>query len=135
MDIRVVTPDLAVSPQINPEDLSGLAEQGFRTIINVRPDQEAPGQPSSDDIEKAAQAAGLAYCHIPITPGQMTPSQVSMFAEACKASQGPVFAFCRTGTRAVMLWALSQRGELSPTEIAETAKAAGYDLPPAIVGA
>ncbi|TNE42688.1 MAG: TIGR01244 family phosphatase [Alphaproteobacteria bacterium] len=134
MDIRTVTPELAVSPQIRAEDLAELAEKGFTTIINVRPDGEAADQPASSQIAEAAKALGLAYHYIPITPGQMTGAEVAAFAEACQEATGPVFAFCRTGTRAVMLWAVSHRQKLPAQEIAAKAKAAGYDLPPAITG-
>lgn len=135
MEIRTVTPDLAVSPQIDVDDVATLAEQGFKMVINVRPDLEEAGQPLSQDIEKAVLAHGMSYYFIPIAPGKLTDKEVSAFATACAEAGGPVFSYCRTGTRAVTLWALSHRQDMPPDEIAAKAKAAGYDLPPAITGA
>ena len=34
MDLRQINPDLAVSPQILPEDVRALAEAGFKVLIN-----------------------------------------------------------------------------------------------------
>lgn len=134
MDIKNVTPGLSVAPQIAEADVAHLAAEGFKTIINVRPDGEEPGQPTSATMAALAEESGLAYRYIPITPGQITPAEVTAFAEACQDLPGPVFSYCRSGTRAIMLWALSQRGTLAPEEIAATARAAGYDLPPAVTG-
>lgn len=130
MDIRRVTDDFSVSPQIAPEDVAALREQGFALIINNRPDGEELGQPAGAEIATAAAAAGIAYRSIPIAGGFAEPQMAEM-ADAIAGAGGPVFAFCRSGTRSTLLWALAQasRGEASKT-IADAAAGAGYDVTP-----
>jgi uncharacterized protein (TIGR01244 family) len=89
--------------QLTVGDVDEAAALGIRLIVNNRPDGEEPGQPSSAEIEAAARAAGLDYRHIPIAGG-LAPDKIEAMAEAL--DQGPVLAFCRTGTRSTFLWAL-----------------------------
>ena len=128
-DFRHVTDQLSVAPQISVADVGAAAAAGFRTIINNRPDGEDPAQPPGREIEAAAQAAGLAYFHIPVRGGP-TPEQVETTARVLSEAQGPILAFCRSGTRSIVTWSLSQAagGERSPQELVGLGRAAGYDL-------
>ncbi len=114
--------------QLTPADVDEAAAAGIRLIVNNRPDGEDPGQPSSDEIEAAARAAGLDYRHIPVA-GTFPPDRVQAMAEALE--QGPVLAFCRSGMRSTFLWALARAARGAPTEESvAAAAAAGYDLGP-----
>ena len=93
LQIIALTPDFAVSPQLATTDFAALAQQGFKTIINNRPDGEQPDQPDSAAIEAAATAVGLAYCHIPIVPGQMTQADVAAMAAALAELPKPALIF------------------------------------------
>lgn len=130
MDIRQVTESFSVSPQIAPADVAALRDRGFTLLINNRPDGEEVGQPSGQEIEAAAKAAGMGYRAIPVAGG-FPERQVAEMARAIADADGPVFAFCRSGTRSTLLWALSQaaRGK-DPETIAAAAAGAGYDLAP-----
>ncbi|MDX2275989.1 MAG: TIGR01244 family sulfur transferase [Hyphomonadaceae bacterium] len=127
---RSVTPDFAVAPQLALEDFAAAAAAGFKTVINNRPDGEAPGQPSSAEAEAAAKAAGLAYHHIPVQGGP-APAAVEQMAAALEATRGtPVLAYCRSGMRSITTWGLAQAvaGARTPDEIVALAAEAGYDL-------
>jgi uncharacterized protein (TIGR01244 family) len=127
-DIRKVTDDFAVAPQIRPEDLPEAAAQGFRLLINNRPDAEAPDQPTSAAMAEAARAAGLDYLHVPIVGGPQL-GQVEAVYDAVEAAGGPVLAFCRSGTRSIVTWAIGQARHGRPRdELVRLARAAGYDL-------
>jgi uncharacterized protein (TIGR01244 family) len=128
-DFRRVTDQLSVSPQIRVEEIDEAARLGFRTIINNRPDGEDPSQPPSREMEAAAGAAGLAYFHIPVRGGP-TPEQVAATERLLEDVQGPVLAFCRSGTRSIVTWALaqSQADALPRDEIVQLGRQAGYDL-------
>ena len=91
--------------QLDVGDIDGAAAAGIRMIVNNRPDGEEPGQPSSAEIEAAALAAGLDYRHIPIAGG-FPPDRIEAMAKAL--GQGPVLAFCRSGTRSIVTWAFGQ---------------------------
>jgi uncharacterized protein (TIGR01244 family) len=128
-DFRRVTDDISVSPQIAAADVEAAARQGFKTIINNRPDGEDPAQPSGHEIEAAAQAAGLAYFHVPVR-GAPTPEQVETTQRILDEAAAPVLAFCRSGTRSITTWALAQAQSdaHTPQELVELGRAAGYDL-------
>jgi uncharacterized protein (TIGR01244 family) len=129
MDLRTVTPDFAVAPQIAPEDLGEVSSQGFTLVINNRPDGETPDQPSSAVMQAAAEAAGLDYRHIPVI-GRPGEAQVKAVADAVADAKGPVLAFCRSGTRSIVTWALgqSQGSQRSRADLLGLGQAAGYDL-------
>ena len=96
-----LSPSYAVAPQIGPEDVAEIANQGFRAIVNNRPDFEGgPAQPTSAAVEAAAKAAGLEYYFFPVGSGiPIGPKEVAEFAERMRALPQPVFVYCRTGTR------------------------------------
>jgi uncharacterized protein (TIGR01244 family) len=128
-DIRQVTPDFAVAPQLSPADMAQAAERGFVRVINNRPDGEAGDQPSSAEMEAAARAAGMDFVHIPVVGGP-TPDQVRLQAEAIAEADGPVLAFCRSGTRSIVTWSLGQAatGARPRDELVQLGANAGYDL-------
>ncbi len=127
MDLRQLTPDLAVSPQIRPEDVPKLAEAGFKVLINNRPDDEVDASLDHQTMAGAAEAAGLRYHYLPFQPGHITPELIAGFAEA-SAGPAPTLAYCRSGNRCTVLWALTQAGRRPEHEILEIAAKAGYDL-------
>jgi len=126
---RHITDQLSVSPQITAADVDAAAEQGFKTIINNRPDGEDPTQPSGYEIEAAAANAGLAYYHIPVRGGP-TPEQVETTQRVLDTAPGPVLAYCRSGNRSIVTWSLAQAlsGAYSRDELIRLGRAAGYDL-------
>ena len=127
MDLRQLTPDLSVSPQIRPEDLALLVAEGFRVLINNRPDAEVGPDEDGETMRAAAEAAGMEYRAIPFVPGQITLDMVEAQAEAL-ALPGRKLAYCRSGNRSTVLWALSRAGLEPAADLLETAANAGYDL-------
>lgn len=128
-DFKRLAPNYAVAPQLSVADVAEAARQGFATIVANRPDGEAPGQPTLDEIAAAAQAAGLAFVGIPIS-GPPPPAAVDSTVGAIAATKGPVLAYCRSGTRSATLWAMAtaKTGAMPVADILKAAKAAGYDL-------
>ena len=120
-----------VNGQISPEDVPALKEAGVTLIVNNRPDGEDVGQPVSDDIEAAARAAGIDYRHVPIARG-LGPSDIEAMREAMHAlGQGKMFAFCRSGNRSALAWAVAKSEDGVPTEeLHRQANQAGFDLGP-----
>lgn len=126
MDLRQLTSNLAVAPQISVEDVPLLAQSGFRTLINNRPDDEI-GAVDHETMAQAAADAGMAYHYLPFHPGHITPDLIQGFAAALDGDK-PALAYCRSGNRSTVLWALSQAGKQSEGELLATAAKAGYDL-------
>jgi uncharacterized protein (TIGR01244 family) len=128
LDVKRINEHVSVSPQISPDDVAQIKAAGFTTIINNRPDGESPDQPSSATMAAAAKAAGLDYRYIPLGRDGVNPQMVEDTKAALEGSPGPVFCYCRSGTRSTTLWALSQAGKLPAQEIVEAAAHAGYDM-------
>lgn len=127
MDLRQITPEFAVAPQIEHDDFQTLANAGYRTVISNRPDDEVEDGFDSAAMAKAAAEAGLAFHYLPYFPGAMTPELVTEFEAVMATAAAPVFAYCRSGTRSSHLWAMSQAGHRDPAEIISLAAQAGYD--------
>jgi uncharacterized protein (TIGR01244 family) len=132
-DFRAVTDDFAVSPQLSLADVRAAAEAGFSMIINNRPDGEAADQPGGAQIASAAEAAGLVYAFVPIV-GRPTAEQAAAMRTAAARSPGKVLAFCRSGTRSITAWALSEAAAGTRREdLLRLARGAGYDLTSVLV--
>jgi uncharacterized protein (TIGR01244 family) len=131
---RRVTDSFEVSPQITPDEARAAAAAGVVLIINNRPDGEQPGQPTNAEIEAAARAGGADYLYLPVV-GRPTPDQAKAQAAAVAAANGPVLAFCRSGTRSITTWALGEAAAgHDKAELAKLAADAGYDLSAALQG-
>ncbi|MGH1356734.1 MAG: TIGR01244 family sulfur transferase [Thalassovita sp.] len=128
MDIREITPRYSVSPQINPEDLAAIKAAGFTKVICNRPDIEVPPSHHAEAMAEAALAAGLEFFALPLTHQTMTPDNVAAQMAAADASEGPVLAYCASGTRCSVVWSLGQKGKLTADEILSATARAGYDL-------
>lgn len=108
MNTIAIDNDFHIAPQIGHGDIKMIAEKGFTTIINNRPDNEQAGQPLSKALEIEAKKLGLMYHHIPILPGKATIEDVHNFKRALAESSGPVLGFCKTGMRAKSMHAACQ---------------------------
>lgn len=128
MDIRQVDDRFAVAPQLQPEDMVTLAANGFTDVMCNRPDAEEPGQPPLADMRAAAEAAGMAFHHVPVAGGMFPPAALDEFARVRRDATGPLLAYCRSGTRCMTMEVLANPQGLSVDERLSRAEQAGYDL-------
>lgn len=127
MELKKINDRVSVSPQILVEDIAAIKQAGFKTIINNRPDGEAPDQPTSAQIKAAAEAEGINFVEIPMGREGVSPEMIAQTQTAFAGAE-PVLAYCRSGTRSTTLWALSQAGKQDAQEIINAAANAGYDI-------
>lgn len=126
-----VTDDFLVAPQLEVGDLRAAQALGVRTVINNRPDGEVLGQPEGDAIAAAAQELGLRYFAIPVDHAGFSHAQIDALDGALGEGEGKVLAFCRSGTRSILLWALTQaRRGMAPGTVEAAVRGAGYDPTP-----
>ena len=131
MDIRPLTPDYAVSPQIELSDLPAIKAAGYVMVIDNRPDGEIPDELQPAQMAEAAKAAGLGFAVNPVTPGQFTPDLVARQRAAVEAAAGgKVLAYCASGNRSTILWELVNAKVLPIDQMLRTAAEAGYDHAP-----
>jgi uncharacterized protein (TIGR01244 family) len=120
-----------VAGQIAPADVASLKSEGVTMIVNNRPDGEDVGQPASAEIEAAAREAGIAYRHVPIARG-MGPTDVEAMRGAIhEAGDGMLIAFCRSGNRSALAWAVAKSEDGMPrAELERCMGEAGFNLGP-----
>jgi uncharacterized protein (TIGR01244 family) len=128
MDIRPITPDYAVSPQIEPGDLPALKAAGYTCIIDNRPDGEIPPHLHTAEMRRAAEALGLTFIANPVIGGMLTMDNVTAQRAAIKAATGPVFAYCASGNRSSIVWALALAGTRPTDELVGLPARHGYQL-------
>ncbi len=128
MNIRELTDQISVAPQIAIDDMGAIKAAGFASIVSNRPDNEAADQPSFAAVKAAAEAVGLKVAHVPVVSGQITDADVAAFGAALDHLPGPVLAFCKSGTRSATLWTLSQGKKRPMADLLARTEAAGYDM-------
>ena len=122
MDIKKLSADFSVSPQISPAELKDAAAQGFKSIICNRPDGEAPDQPNAALVEAAAKEEGLAFGYVPVTSNGTTPADVALMTATLAELHKPILAYCRSGARSSKIW------EMAKTPIAAPTSSKTYDV-------
>lgn len=128
---RQLSDSVYASPQIGPADIADAATLGIALIVNNRPDGEAPDEPQGFEIEAPARAAGLDYVAIPVTHAGFSMPQVEAMRTALDGAAGKTLAYCRSGTRSTLLWALAEaHAGRDPEALSAAAADAGYDLAP-----
>lgn len=103
--LQAIAEDVYTAPQLTPEAMASAAEAGFKAVLNNRPDFEGgPEQPTSAAMKAAAQAAGLAYAHLPVQGGYQSPEEIAQCAALLKSLPRPLLMFCRSGARSTKLY-------------------------------
>lgn len=128
MDIRALTESYAVSPQISPNDLPAIKAAGYVTVIDNRPDAEIPGELHTETMRAAAEALGLTFVANPVIGGAITLANVELQRETLTSSPGPVFAYCASGNRSSIVWALAHAGQRPADELIAIPAKFGYKL-------
>ena len=128
MDIRALTPTYAVSPQIAQDDLPEIKAAGYTTVINNRPDGEIPSALHSAQMRHAAEELGLIFVENPVIGGALTMANVTAQTQAIAQSSGPVLAYCASGNRSSICWALAHAGKMPTDVLISTPAAFGYQL-------
>ncbi|PTM94155.1 bifunctional sulfur transferase/dioxygenase Blh [Mycoplana dimorpha] len=129
MSVTAISKKLWVSPQPNNDDIRSFRDQGFKTLINNRPDHEDPSQPGTDAERQQAQHCGMSYAFVPVTAETITEADVRSFQRAVDRSEGPVVAHCQTGKRSLSLYLIGEvlDGRMSAGEVVEFGRSRGFD--------
>lgn len=90
--------------QIHPCQCPTLQGLGYKSLINLRFDDECDNQPCNQDIAHSAKANALFYAHLPVDGESMHLDTVEAFAKLLKDAPKPVMVFCGTGGRAKRIY-------------------------------
>jgi uncharacterized protein (TIGR01244 family) len=137
--LKTLTDTISVSEQLRLDQIKSVRAGGYRTIIDLRPDGEAAGQPDAASMKAAAEASRVNFYYVPVPHGDIPDSAVAALAEALDEGRGPVLLYCRSGRRAARTWSLveaSRYNGMDAESILAAVKASGQsadDLRDAIV--
>ncbi len=126
--MRQITDSYFVSPQIDFADIEAIKKAGITLVIANRPDVEVPPSHSAEAIGAAVREAGIAFEILPITHQTLTPDNIAAQSALITGAEGPVLAYCASGTRSTIIWALGAAGDTPSDEIIASAAKGGYDL-------
>lgn len=108
-----MTDQVNFTGQLYPEHLPEVAQKGFKSVINNRPDFEGGNeQPTSAQLEEAARNTGIDYVFQPVVAGQISQLDVESFARHYHELPKPILMFCRTGNRSSNLYQLAKQMDL-----------------------
>ena len=118
-----------VSPQIEPHQISDIADKGFVKVICNRPDLEVPPSLSSLVMADLAAKAKIEFHILELTHETMTPENILKQRKIFMDASGPVLAYWASGTRCSVIWALGEAMTGNNINyILEKTLAAGYNL-------
>ena len=120
-------PGVLLAGQPTGEQIQLAAEDGYKTLIDLRPPEEPRG---FDEVE-AARLTGLVYVNLPVNPATLDQATIDRFLAALKKAQKPVLIHCSTGSRTGALWYawLVLEKRKAPAAALAEAKAAGLRQP------
>lgn len=120
-------PGVLAAGQPTGEQIQLAAEDGYRTVIDLRPAEEPRGY----DEAGAAKANGLEYVNIPVTPASLDQATIDRFLDTMRKAEKPVILHCASSNRVGALyyaWLVLEKG-VKPEEAMTKAKAAGLKSP------
>jgi uncharacterized protein (TIGR01244 family) len=126
MDIRPLTDSYSVTPQILPEDIPTIAAQGFKTVVCNRPDGEIPADIHAEAMRTLVEGAGMRFVINPVIPGGLSQENVDLQREAIDTTEGKVLAYCASGNRSSIVWALANAGRKPTDELIAAGTQYGY---------
>ena len=105
MQISKINDLYSATGQIDINDLDQINENGFKTIICFRPeDEDKENQPKQELLKKEAKKRGIGFISIPVIPGQMTDENITKFSQEFSQNAQPVLGYCRSGGRAKSIY-------------------------------
>jgi uncharacterized protein (TIGR01244 family) len=107
LDAHPLSSTVSVTAQLEPGQVRAVATR-YGTLIDIRPDGEVAGQPSSEEMRGAAMHQGMAFVYVPVPHGDIPESAVRRLAEAMASPRGPLLLYCHSGRRAARTWALAE---------------------------
>ena len=128
LQIKPLSDQFSVSPQILLDDLPAIAKLGFKSVINNRPDGEESDQPGNNQFKEKCLEIGLEYQYIPVISNQISKKNILDMSDYMGKMTKPIFAFCRTGTRSCSLWLGGAQDSATLADRVDKANAQGYQI-------
>ena len=103
------------------------AARGFRSVVAIRPEGEAPDQLPQASAAQVAERNGLAFRYLPVSGlDAIDEDTVISFARLMDELPGPILFYCGTGTRCAVLWSQAAASRLGVDAVLRAARKAGF---------
>ncbi len=101
---RALTSTVSVTGQMTTNKFQQLMQQGFKSVIVNRPDQEQGNQVKVGQLRSIAEKSQVSVIYQPIMSGQISQANIEEFARSYNELPKPILMVCRSGTRSATLF-------------------------------
>ncbi|MCO8068460.1 beta-lactamase hydrolase domain-containing protein [Acinetobacter schindleri] len=101
---RQLTSSVSVTGQMTSDKFQQLMQQGFKSVIVNRPDQEAGNAVTVSHLRSIAEKSQVSVIYQPVISGQITQENIEEFAKYYNELPKPILMVCRSGTRSAALF-------------------------------
>jgi len=126
MEGKKINDNITVMGQVTKDELKQAANEGFKSVLNLRASGEEGFMP---DEEKQAEAAGLTYVNIPVKKEEISDELTSQVLKEIDGLPKPVLVHCASGMRAgaMACMHMATREDMTADEGMTKAQAIGFD--------
>ena len=108
--IRKINDDLAIAGLLNSEEFQQIAQEGFKSVLNLRsPDEEG----FLNNEQQQVEALGLCYINVPIKVEAVNHETASVLLKQIDQLAKPALIHCNNATRAaafVLIYIATRQG-------------------------
>jgi uncharacterized protein (TIGR01244 family) len=124
---KKITEEFYTAGQPTPEDLQQAAQEGFKSVVNLRSPDEAD---FLADEQQQAEGAGLSYVNVPLNPRQADDKLTAQVLKEIEGLPTPILFHCGAGARAdaLALIALATKEGLSREQLLKKAEELGVNI-------
>ena len=101
---KALNAQVSVSGQMTTDKFKSLIQDGFKSVIVNRPDQETGNRVTVNELRQMAEQAHVSVMYQPVTSGQISQADVKEFAKYYNELPKPILMVCRSGSRSSALY-------------------------------
>ena len=101
---RALTSTVSVTGQMTTSKFQQLIQQGFKSVIVNRPDQETGNSVTVSQLRSIAEKSQVSVIYQPVVSGQLSQANIEEFARYYNELPKPILMVCRSGTRSAALF-------------------------------
>lgn len=101
---RALTSTVSVTGQITTSKFQQLIQQGFKSVIVNRPDQETGNSVTVSQLRSIAEKSQVSVIYQPVVSGQLSQANIEEFARYYNELPKPILMICRSGARSSALF-------------------------------
>ena len=101
---KALTNKVSVTGQMSSEKFSQLMQQGFKSVVVNRPDEEDGNKVKVSELREIAERQHVSVIYQPVMSGKITQTDIHEFAKYYNELPKPILMVCRSGTRSSALF-------------------------------